>query len=129
MPQLAAIVLADGQTTPVNHTFSPVTSNGQKAEWADRSASVPTGFQGITLEVRKPATATAAHRVIIGMNLPVVATVGGVTSVVRYNTAKFELNFSGLSSEQERKDAIAYAKNLFSNATVATAISTLEPFY
>lgn len=129
MPQLAALTLADGQNTPVNRTFSPVTSNGQKAEWSEKSSGIPSGFQGITLEIRRPTTATGAHRAIFGMNLPVVATVNGVPTVVRFNTAKLELNFSSASSEQERKDTLAFVKNFLSNASVATAITTLEPFY
>lgn len=129
MPQLAAIVLADGQVVPANHTFSPSSSTGQKADWLDRSAGTPAGFQGISMEVRKPSSAGSAHRVIIGMNLPVVATVDGSPQVVRYNTAKMEINFSSASSEQERKDAVAFLKNFLGNATVAGAIKDLEPFY
>lgn len=129
MPQLAAITLNDGATTPVAHTFAPVSSNGQKAEWADRSSTTPAGFQGITLEVRKPVNSGSAHRVLIGLNMPVEQVVNGVPTVVRYNTAKLEMNFSGSSSEQERKDGLAFVKNFLANAGVATSVSNLEPFY
>lgn len=129
MPALAAIAINDGATTPVAHTFAPVSTNGAKAEWADRSPASPAGFLGLSHEVRRPVSANAAQRVIIALNVPVMATVDGSPVVVRYSSAKLEMNFSNLSSEQERKDVLAYVKNFLANATVATSIQNLEPFY
>lgn len=129
MPAIAAISINDGQSTPVSHTFSPVTTNGAKAEWADRSPASPAGFLGISHEVRRPATASAAQRVIIGFNIPVMETVNGVATVTRFSSAKLEMNFANLSTEQERKDLLAYVKNFLTNASVATSVTDLEPFY
>jgi len=129
MPAIASLSINDGQTTPVAHTFSPVTTDGSKAEFAERSASSPAGFYMLTHEVRRPATAAAAHRILIGLNVPVMATVNGVPTVVRNSSAQVILNLSNQSSEQERKDLLAYVKNILSNSSVATTVHNIEPFY
>lgn len=129
MPSLAALTIADGATTPVNHTFSPVTSTGREAQWADRSSATPNGYRVIRDTVREPASAGAAHRRLIGFNFPVEALVDGVTKVVRNSSAQVTLNFSAESTEQERKDALAYVTNFLGNTSVKAAIPALEPFY
>lgn len=129
MPAIAALVLADGQTTPANHTFAPVTTTGSHAEFADRAPASPAGYLGIIHEIVKPSTPTAAYRVKMGFNLPVLATVGGVPTVVRNSSAQVIFNFAQLSTEQERKDALAYVKNMLANASVVTSIKDIEPFY
>lgn len=129
MPAIAALTLADGQATPVNHTFNVGTTNGSKAEWQERSSSLPAGYFVITDEVRKPASPGAAYRRIIGFNIPVTATVDGSLKVVRFNSGQVILNFSESSTEQERKDQLAYMTNFLLNASVKAAVPALEPFY
>lgn len=129
MPAIAAITLADGATTPVNHTFAPVTTDGAAAEWADRSPASPAGFLKMNHEVGQPASPSAAYRVKIGFNIPVMATVDGVPTVVRNSSASVTFNFSTQSSEQERKDMLAYVKNALSNSSIATSVTNIEPFY
>lgn len=129
MPQIAALSINDGQVAPVAHTFGVVTTTGSKAEWAERSSLIPAGYLGITHEVRRPASATAAQRLVLGFNFPVLETVNGVSTVTRYSSAKLEMNFSNLSTEQERKDALAYVKNTLANAGVIDSIVKIEPFY
>lgn len=129
MPQLSAITIADGATTPVNHVFSPVSTNGAKAELADRSPSSPAGYLTLVHEVNKPAAKEAAYRVKMGFNVPVMATVDGVPTVVRFSTAQVTFNCSQQGTEQERKDLLAYVKNALANATVADTVIKLEPLY
>lgn len=129
MPAIAALTINDGATTPVAHVFSPVSTNGAKAEWADRTASMPTAYLTISDEVRKPATATAAYRKITGFNNPVVADVNGVDTVVRNSSAQLTLNFAPTSTIQERKDLLAYIAGWCANADVKESIENIEPFY
>lgn len=129
MPALTAVSINDGQTTPASHTFSPVTSNGAKAEWADRSSTTPAGYRTISNEVRKPATPTAAYRNLSNFMLPIEATVDGVVKVVGYNSVKIEFNFRQESTDQERKDAVAYASNLLTLSAYKNAIISNEPHW
>lgn len=129
MPQITALTINDGAATPVAHTFGPVTSNGSKAEWADRSSATSAGYRVITNEVRKPASATAAYRNITTFTFPVEATVNGVVTVVGYSSAKVEFNFRQEATDQERDDAHAYVQNYLGVASVADAIKTNSPHY
>lgn len=129
MPAIAALSINDGQTTPVAHTFSPVRTDGSKAQWADRSPSIPSGYRLISHEVSEPNGSRTVHRLTFGFMFPVVATVNGVDTVVRYNSAQVVLNVHPDSLLQERKDSLAYIANFLANATVKTSVENLEPFY
>jgi hypothetical protein len=129
MPTLAALTINDGQTTPVAHTFSPVTSNGRKGEWADRSSTTLVGWRILSNEVLLPATASGAYRNLTLGKLPVEGTVEGTVKVVGQNSFKIEFNFRQEATDQEKKDAIAYAQNYLSNTSVKNAIIAMEPHY
>lgn len=129
MPAIAALAIFDGATTPVSHAFAPVSTDGSKAEWAERTAGVPAGYYSMTHEYVKPASATAAHRIKIGLNVPVMAVVNGVPTVVRNSSAQVVLNLSNSSSEQERKDLLAYVANALGLAAIKTSVQSIEPFY
>jgi hypothetical protein len=129
MPALAALSIYDGATTPAAHTFAPVTSNGAKAEWADRSSTTPAGYRTFSNEVRKPATPQAAYRNLNTFYLPVEATVDGQVKVVGYNLVKIEFNFRQESTDQERKDAVAYAGNALALSTIKNAVIANEPHW
>jgi hypothetical protein len=129
MPALAALTVNDGASTPVAHTFNPVSTNGAKADWADRSPGAPAGFLRISHEVRNPGTPTAAYRMILGFNVPVSATVNGVVQVIRNSSAQVTLNFAPDATEQERKDLLAYVANTLGLATMKTSAQNIEPFW
>jgi hypothetical protein len=129
MPQITALTIDDGAATPVAHTFGPVTTNGSKAKFADRSAGVASGYRTIEDEVRLATTPTGANRRVINFMLPVTAVVDGVTKVVRYNSAQVILNQAQDATEQENKDQLAYVKNYIDNALVKAAVPQNEPWY
>lgn len=129
MPAIAAISINDGAATPVSRTYNPVTTNGSKAEWADRSAAIPAGFRTISHELRRPSSASAAQRIITTFHFPVIETVNGTSVVTRYSSAKVELNLAHLSTEQERKDVNALVANYLLHAQTKLSIQNLEPVY
>ncbi len=129
VPAIAPIVIADGKSTPVNHTFDPVTTNGSKGDLANRAASIPRGFEKLSLEVRQAGSSTGSHALRGEMVLPTVAAVDGQDTVVRDNKVSFTLNFSQQSTAQDRKDAVALLKNLYDHATFIAMAEKLEPLY
>lgn len=129
MPAIATLAINDGAATPVAHQFVPVTTDGSTARWADKLAALPIGYNVITDEVRQPGNATAAYRRLVGFSFPVLATVNGVSTKVRTSSAQVIFNFAQDSTDQERKDAVAFVSNFLSNATVKPAIQNIEPFY
>lgn len=129
MPSMAAITIADGAATPVDHVFNPSGQYGARAEWANRAPSIPAGFETLTHEYVKPATSTAAHRIKIGMNLPTVATVDGSLQVVRNSSLQLVFNVSQQSTAQEREDLITLLINLLNDGDVFSSVQDLEQFW
>lgn len=129
MPAIAALSINDGAATPVAHTFSPVTTDGSLAKWADRSPSIPNGFRTLSHEVQAPNGTRTVHRIIMGFNVPVVATVNSVDTVVRNSSAQVTLNIHPEATLQERKDLLAYVTNSLGLADVKTSVQNIEPFY
>jgi hypothetical protein len=129
MPAIAALTVADGQATPANHTFGIITADGKSGKFADKSSGIPAAYIRITDEAREPANASGAYRRLVSISLPTTAVVDGVTKVVRTSSAQLVWNFAQDSTDQERKDLVAYALNFSGNATVKASIWGLDPWY
>jgi len=129
MPAIATLSINDGQASPAAHSFAPVSTDGTRAKWADRSPSIPAGFKLLSIEMAEPSGNRTVHKVTFGFTDPVVASVDGADTVVRYNSAKVELNINPDSTLQNRKDILAYVANCLDHASVKSAVENLEPFY
>lgn len=129
MPAIGNIALADAKTTPVTHTFAPVTTDGAVAKLANRAASIPQGFETLQIEVTQPQSPTAAYRVKVKASFPTVAAVEGQDAVVRVSSFECAFNFSQLSSAQDRKDVLKLMANLFINSQMISVCENVEPIY
>lgn len=129
MPAIANQTVNDGQATPVAHTFTVVTADGKFGKFADKASGIPAGYIRVSDEARDPTSATGAYRRILSISLPTTAVVDGVTKVVRTSSAQLIWNFAQDSTDQERKDLLAYSLNFPSVAAVKASIWGLEPWY
>lgn len=129
MPAINTLTINDGQGTPVAHSFAPVTTDGSKAQFADRSPAIPSGFRTISHEVLPPNGARTVNKIVTGFLFPVVATVDGVDKVVRFSSAQVTLNVHPDSTLQDRKDILAYVANFLDDADVVSSVTNVEPFY
>jgi hypothetical protein len=129
MPAIAALTINDGLAVPVAHTFNPVTTDGAKAQWADRSPSIPSGFRTVSNEVVAPAGSRTTWKWSNGYYVPVVAAINGLDTVIGYNSGSIVLNLRPEASLQERKDLLAYMANSLGLAVMKTSVENLEPFY
>lgn len=129
MPAIAALTINDGAASPVAHTFSPVTTSGSQAQWADRSPATPAGYRKLNHEVLPPSGQRTVNKITIGAYVPTEAVVDGSTVVARSCSAQVILNLPPDCTLQERKDILAYVVNFLNNATVKTSIENIEPFY
>lgn len=135
MAAIAALTLADGAATPVNHTFSPVKvdSNGV-AKWHDKSGGIALGYPIVTLSVREPTKGSRAFKVQGKVVLPVleVTSPSTATGIQPAPTKAYdvmcnvEIVLPERASLQERKDAFAYLKNFLANAVFTSAVNDLE---
>jgi hypothetical protein len=81
------------------------------------------------IEVRQPPAQNGATKVVMTFYDPTEVTVGGVTSLDRFDSAKLEFNYSQKSLSVERLDLLAIVSNALANATVKSVHQNLEPIY
>lgn len=122
MAAFADIILNDGQTTPIAHTFKTKTSTGREAVWEDRAGGVPVGFN-VLKAVTKDTD--SVRRVVFSFDLPILETVSGANpsgftpapKVAYYERVNLEFISSQRSATQNRKDMYAFIQNALANAT------------
>lgn len=139
MAARANVVLSDGQSTPVSHTFSPNSGDGNVAgvstiEYEDRSGGIDVGFPRIAISTRKPDRKNKNRKVTFMVKRPVLENVSNstVSGIAPAPTVAYDVVFRGefiipeRSTIDVRKDALAYVKNLLANAVTTSAIQDLE---
>lgn len=138
MSAIAALTIADGQATPVNHTFNPVTidANGV-AKWADRSGGIALGYPTVTMSVRQPTKGSRATKVSLKVWTPILevtspSTMTGIqpAPTKAYDLlATIDLVLPERSTLAQRNDILAYVKNLMANSVVTAAVQNGETIY
>lgn len=138
MAALAPITLADGQTTPVVHTFSPVNIDmAGVAKLVDRVGGIAIGFPALTLSVRSPSKASRNYRVTGKIVVPTLEVTSPSTgSGIQPAPTKaydllgtIEFVLPERSTLLERQNLFAYVKNLMANANLVNAVTTFEAVY
>lgn len=120
MPQAANIVINDGASTPVAHTFVPSKVSDLTTSFFGPGTTLA-GREKITI-VRREATATVAGKVSIKLETPVERVVDGATVVDYVDAGFLEFVVNPKSVKQHRKDLRVLASNLLLNASVAACI-------
>lgn len=131
MSAIAPIVIADGQGTPVSHTFNPVQSNPD-AFYREAQASLPIVGQGtVKLVVKQDSS---LNRVKVSLALPCLETATGANSSgytaapkVAYTvTANVEFLLPSRSTVAQRKDLRVLLKNLLTDAQIVDAVDNIN---
>ena len=138
MTAIAALTLADGQTTPANHTFNPVNiDQAGVAKWADRSGGIALGFPVVTFSMRNPSKTSRNYKVMGKVVVPVLevtspSTASGIqpAPTLAYNlTFNFDMVLPERSTLAQRNDLLAYSKNVLSHAVISAAVQSFESVY
>lgn len=128
MAVMAAIAVADGASTPVTHTFNPVTDN--PPEWSDSDAGVSFKYLQYRIKVQQKRAngSNGMNRVVITLTTPKGG--DGVTvpanEVARFGTVKMEFLLPAKGTKQERKDLRTLAKNLLADAQIIDIVDELN---
>lgn len=136
MTAIAALTLADGQATPVNHTFSPAPSAAGTglARWVDRSGGVALGYPAVTFTMREPSKSSRTFKVSAKVVIPVLEQTSASTATgiqpaptLAYNLlANLEFVMPERSTLAQRKDLLAYTKNYIADAVLQNAVQNFE---
>lgn len=132
MPANGNITIADGATTPVNHTFTPSGLDGAKglAQFTERTDGVFVGEPKLDVTVRPVTKGQPTRKVVLLLTLPKRTTdVNGNVSVTYENLGKAEFTYSATSSTQERKNLRVLLSNAMINALVAQVVDNNETFW
>lgn len=139
MPAIGNIVINDGATTPVAHTFAPVNIEGITARYADRSGGIPVGYYTLDISLRQPVSSSQEpmYLATLRVKLPVLeqTSPSTATGIQPAPTVAFTMIsetkywMSERSSLQNRKDINALHKNALANAAWTAVIENLETIY
>lgn len=138
MAAIAQITIADGQATPVNKTFDVQMSQqgNDPAVWLEKTSGSYNGFKRLSLLTRRSESnkATKVSIKIVDPTLAVTAPASGtgiqpnpVQAYAVLGTLEFVL--PDACTLQNRKDILAYAKNVLANAIVVDAVNNLAPAF
>lgn len=136
MSAISAIVINDGQTTPVAHTFNPVQSNPNALYRENQAGLALIGQPWITCVV-KPDSGNGLNKVVITLDLPALETVTG-QNASGYTAAPkvaYENKFVGTfflpsrGTSAQRKDLRVLLANLLANSQVVAVLENLEVPY
>lgn len=136
MAQIANIVVADGATTPVNHTFVPISSR-PSAMYREQIASLALVGQGVVDISNNSAANASLQRVRVKLALPALETISGENAagytaspkVAYTNTVMVEFIMPARGTVQQRKDLRTLVMNLMANAQVIDAVDNLSNPY
>lgn len=140
MAAIAPITIADGQDTPVNHTFNPISANPPlyKQNTDDTVAAI--GENELLLTLKRGVASQgnpAINRAKITLRLPVLETLGSSgasgyeapPSVAYWLQATVECMLPDRSTGEQRKDLRVLLTNALSNAQIVSLVDTLENPY
>jgi hypothetical protein len=129
------LVLANGEATPVNKTFSPRgvrqdAAVGMLASYADITGGIAIGFPTVTLSVRSSASKTDVDKRVMTPVLEVVSgSDGGYTpspKVAYTLMSREQFVLPARSTTAERKNILAFSKNMNADAVMQNAVWNLE---
>lgn len=133
MSQIAVISVADGQATPVTHTFNPVSSS-PVAFYRESQAGLALVGQGACELSNRSGSNAALQRVRVKLALPALETVTGQNSagytaapkVAYENTVMVDFILPIRGTAAQRKDLRVMLSNLLKDAQVIDLVDNLN---
>lgn len=129
MAQATAIVINDGQATPVATTFNPESVSPGLSSFADRTTGIALGFRRIKVSTTFAGGKSKVNRSKVSIEIPVTSLVNGITTVAYTLRANVDIILPDGATSAQRNDLYAFLKNVFANALIQGALRDLDPLY
>lgn len=134
MGQIANIVIADGASTPVNHTFNPVTRGVNLAIYKDKAPGITVAYPSIEMSDRWQKNADGSYKVNWKLSVPTLATTAPTTSTgiqpaptVGYTCwATGTFTVPNQASLADKKNIYALAKNFLALALMKDIVESQD---
>ncbi len=128
------ITINNGAATPVAKTFTFAMQNGLLFAWQEMSGGTYEGFAKLTITVRPASSQNMGHRVSWKIDVPRLATTAPASGsgvqpnpVAAYTSvAKGEFMIPKAADLDNRKDLLAFSKNLLAHTVMASLIHDLS---
>ncbi len=129
------IVLTDAATTPVNHSYYPVTQKDNTTlVWRDRTQAIAAGQNVLSVQQKSPVAGSSTYKVSWKLECPVLNVTAPTTgtgiqpapSVAYKNIATIEFVMHERASQQERKDMLTQLRDLIDEAIVTSQVNDLD---
>lgn len=134
MSAQTSLVLNDGQATPVAKTFSARGADLGTAVWKDISGGISIGMPTIIMKYGESDGTNGAYRTDLRVMIPVLEVIsgsdGGYTPApkIAYKMyGRLELVSPNRATLQNRKDLVAFCKNLLAHAVVTETLVDFNP--
>lgn len=149
MPAIANITLLNGESTPVSHVFNPLGQDSKTGIWwfEDRNprvlATSSIGYPRIGIRTKREMEVVAGQsakstvaRVELTIALPQLETLGSSSSgftpaptIAYVDRAQITFILSSRDALADRKDALAFSKNLLADAMVVDLVQTMSSLF
>lgn len=132
MAAASDIVVNDGQSTPVAHTFSPARKDGGLVIYEERTtANSPRGFYTLGVSQTSPKAANAVIRTKLSFEVPIEVHDTNLDVYTYPSSMRFNIDVlmpKDISTD-DRADMAAYIKNILTHATIQALIANLDAPY
>lgn len=127
MPTLSNLTIADGASTPVNHTFEAHANDGGLTEWRERSGPVAAQPRLTYLfqEKRQAGYTKTSQNLMVPNAVSVTDPVTGapVMKVLNTNMVKIETMFGFEMTKQQKIDALVLSLNAAKHAILYGSVT------
>jgi len=119
----------NGAATPVAKSFAPEQVSPQLSTFTERSAASSNGYIRLGVSLSPASGKRATNRVNIDLDLPVLSTVNGVSTVAYVGRFKGYFVIPDQMTSAERVDLAAFVANALDNTQIRGVIKDLDPMY
>lgn len=119
----------NGAATPVAKSFAPERVAPDNSVFTERSAAVSAGFYKLAVRYSAASSQRNTNRVDVDMDLPVLSTVNGVSTVAYVGRFKGYFVIPDTMTAAERADLHAFVANGLANSQIKAVIKDLDPLY
>lgn len=124
-----ALAINNGAATPVAKSFAPERVAPDQSSFTERTSGVSAGFTRLTTRFSPANAKRATNRVDIDLDLPVLNSVNGVSTVAYVGRFKGYFVIPDTMTASERADLAAYVANALDNTQIRAIIKDLDPLY
>lgn len=124
-----ALTINNGAATPVAKSFAPERVAPDQSSFTERSSGVSAGFVRLTTRFSPASAKRSTNRVDVDLDLPVLNTVNGVSTVAYVGRFKGYFVIPDTMTAAERADLAAYVANALDNTQIRSVIKDLDPLY